>query len=120
MCPVASHEEPPEAILLDIDGTQDTVYRSQQLWQFNAYSNGYCYQPLHIYEDQTGKCDHGYFASGKAADEQRDRLHSQTVDRLPIRAIRTLPQHERAQRGGISEVFVSENAELHGYINQSF
>ena len=52
---VASYEEPPEAILLDIDDTEDKVYGSQQLSLFNAYFNGYCYQPLHIYEGQTGK-----------------------------------------------------------------
>ena len=52
---VASYEEPPEAILLDIDDTEDKVYGSQQLSLFNAYFNGYCYQPLHIYEGRTGK-----------------------------------------------------------------
>ena len=55
MCLIASYEEPPEAILLDIDDTEDKVYGSQQLSLFNAYFNGYCYQPLHIYEGQTGK-----------------------------------------------------------------
>ena len=48
---VASYEE----LLLDIDDTEDKVYGSQQLSLFNAYFNGYCYQPLHIYEGQTGK-----------------------------------------------------------------
>ena len=52
---IASYEEPPEAILLDIDDTEDEVYGSQQLSLFNAYFKGYCYQPLHIYEGQTGK-----------------------------------------------------------------
>ncbi len=33
---VASYEEPPEAILLDIDDTEDKVYGSQQLSLFNA------------------------------------------------------------------------------------
>ena len=52
---VASYEEPPEAIQLDIDDTEDEVYGSQQSSLFNAYFKGYCYQPLHIYECQTGK-----------------------------------------------------------------
>ena len=42
---VASYEEPPEAILLDIDDTEDKVYGFQQLSLFNAYFNCYCYQP---------------------------------------------------------------------------
>ena len=46
----ASYKHPPEAILLDIDDTEDKVYGSQQLSLFNAYFKGYCYQPLHIYE----------------------------------------------------------------------
>ena len=52
---VASYKKPPEAIVLDIDDTEDKVYGSQQLSLFNAYFKGYCYQPLHIYEGQTGK-----------------------------------------------------------------
>ena len=52
---IASYKHPPKAILLDIDDTEDKVYGSQQLSLFNAYFNGYCYQPLHIYEGQTGK-----------------------------------------------------------------
>ena len=52
---IASYKHPPEAILLDIDDTEDKVYGSQQLSLFNAYFKGYCYQPLHIYEGRTGK-----------------------------------------------------------------
>ena len=52
---VASYKKPPKAILLDIDDTEDKVYGSQQLSLFNAYFKSYCYQPLHIYEGQTGK-----------------------------------------------------------------
>ena len=52
---IASYKQPPEAILLDIDDTEDKVYGSQQLSLFNAYFKSHCYQPLHIYEGQTGK-----------------------------------------------------------------
>ena len=52
---IASYKKPPKAILLDIDDTEDKVYGSQQLSLFNAYLKSYCYQPLHIYEGQTGK-----------------------------------------------------------------
>ena len=56
---IASYKKPPKAILLDIDDTEDKVYGSQQLSLFNGYFKSYCYQPLHIYEGQTGKLIHG-------------------------------------------------------------
>lgn len=52
---IASYKKPPQAILLDVDDTEDKVYGSQQLSLFNGYFKSYCYQPLHIYEGQTGK-----------------------------------------------------------------
>lgn len=54
-CFIASYARPPAAIILDIDDTQDTVYGTQQLSLFNGYLGTYAYQPLHIYEGQTGK-----------------------------------------------------------------
>ena len=48
-------KKPPRAIIIDIDDTQDTVYGTQQLALFNGYFNAYAYQPLHIYEGQSGK-----------------------------------------------------------------
>ena len=52
---IASYNKPPRAIILDIDDTQDRVYGTQQLSLFNGYLGAYAYQPLHIYEGQTGK-----------------------------------------------------------------
>lgn len=52
---IASYHKPPRAIILDIDDTQDRVYGAQQLSLFNGYVGGYAYQPLHIYEGQSGK-----------------------------------------------------------------
>jgi len=52
---IASYHRPPSSIILDIDDTQDRVYGTQQLALFNGYLGDYCYQPLHIYEGQTGK-----------------------------------------------------------------
>ena len=52
---IASYKKPPKAILLDIDDTEDKVYGSQQWSLFNGYFKSNCYQPLHIYEGQTGK-----------------------------------------------------------------
>lgn len=52
---VASYAHAPEAIVLDMDPTADTVYGHQQLALFNAYEDEYCFMPLHVYEGQTGK-----------------------------------------------------------------
>jgi hypothetical protein len=52
---IASYEEPPEALLLDIDDTDDPTHGAQQLSMFNAHYGEHCFLPLHIYEGQSGK-----------------------------------------------------------------
>jgi hypothetical protein len=52
---VASYDQPPKSILLDIDDTADEVHGAQQQSLFNGYYDSYCYLPLHIYEGQSGK-----------------------------------------------------------------
>lgn len=52
---IESYEEPPEAIILDIDDTDDPTHGHQQLALFNAFHNNYCYMPIHIYEGKSGK-----------------------------------------------------------------
>ena len=52
---IASYDRPPEAVVLDIDDTDDEVHGNQQLSLFNGYYDERCYMPLHIYEGQTGR-----------------------------------------------------------------
>jgi len=52
---IESYEESPEAIILDIDDTDDPTHGHQQLALFNAFHNNYCYMPIHIYEGRSGK-----------------------------------------------------------------
>jgi hypothetical protein len=52
---IQSYREPPEAIILDIDDTDDLTHGSQQLSLFNAYHGNYCYMPIHIYEGKSSK-----------------------------------------------------------------
>ena len=52
---VASYETPPEAIILDLDDTDDPTHGAQQGSLFNAYYDTYCFMPLHLYEGQSGK-----------------------------------------------------------------
>ncbi|HEU0017829.1 MAG TPA: IS1380 family transposase [Methyloceanibacter sp.] len=50
-----SYATPPKAIVLDIDDTDDLVHGGQQLALFNTHAGGYCFQPIHIFEGNSGK-----------------------------------------------------------------
>jgi len=52
---IASYKTPPEALILDVDDTDDPTHGAQQGSLFNAYYGAYCFMPLHIYEGQSGK-----------------------------------------------------------------
>lgn len=52
---LASYAPAPEAIILDIDDTDDAVHGAQPLALFNGHYDEHCYLPLHIYEGQSGK-----------------------------------------------------------------
>lgn len=62
---IASYEKPPEAILLDLDDTDDPTHGRQQLSMFNNWYKEYCYQPMHIYEGNTGKLVASILRPGK-------------------------------------------------------
>lgn len=52
---VASYQQAPACLLLDLDDTADEVHGAQPQSLFNGYYDRYCYLPLHIYEGQSGK-----------------------------------------------------------------
>jgi hypothetical protein len=62
---IASYDSPPEAIILDIDDTDDETHGQQQLALFNAFHDEYCYLPIHIYEGQSGRLVTTVLRSGK-------------------------------------------------------
>ena len=62
---IASYEEPPEALILDIDDTDDPTHGAQQLSMFNGYYDEYCYQPLFIYDGVSGKLIASILRPGK-------------------------------------------------------
>jgi hypothetical protein len=62
---IASYETSPEAIILDIDDTNDPTHGAQQLSLFNAYYDEYCYQPLFIFEGRSGKLIASILRPGK-------------------------------------------------------
>ena len=62
---IASYDTPPEAIILDIDDTDDETHGTQQMRLFNSYYDEYCYMPLFIFEGQTGKLITSILRPGK-------------------------------------------------------
>ena len=50
-----SYADAPAAITLDIDDTDDLVHGGQQLALFNTHAGGHCFQPIHIFEGNSGK-----------------------------------------------------------------
>jgi hypothetical protein len=46
---IASHEEPPEELILDFDATDDRVHGDQEQRFYHGYYDGYCFLPLYVY-----------------------------------------------------------------------
>src|SRR5256714_3401232 len=51
---VASYPEPPAAIVLDLDHTDDPTHGQQEFAFYNHYYQNYCYLPLMIFEGISG------------------------------------------------------------------
>ena len=62
---IASYKTRPEGIILDIDDTDDPTHGAQQLSLFNGYYDEYCFQPLFIFEGQSGKLITSILRPGK-------------------------------------------------------
>lgn len=50
-----SYTRVPASIVLDIDDTDDLVHGQQELALFNTHAGGHCFQPVHIFEGNSGK-----------------------------------------------------------------
>ena len=70
---VASYAAPPEAIILDIDDTEDETHGAQQMSLFNAYHDEYCYMPLFIFEGQSGQLISSILRPGKRPNGKQIR-----------------------------------------------
>jgi hypothetical protein len=62
---ISSYATPPDAIILDIDDTDDPTHGAQQLSLFNGYHDEYCYMPLFIFEGVSGKLVTSILRPGK-------------------------------------------------------
>lgn len=70
---IASYDTPPEAIVLDMDDTEDETHGAQQLSLFNAYHDEYCYMPYFIFEGRSGKLITSILRPGKRPDGKQIR-----------------------------------------------
>jgi len=52
---IASYNRPPEAIVLDVDDTEDRAHGAQEQIRYDGYYGGYCFMPLHLYEGLSGR-----------------------------------------------------------------
>jgi len=52
---LASYDNAPEAVVLDIDDTCDVVHGRQQLSLFNAHYDERCFLPIHVYDTQRSR-----------------------------------------------------------------
>lgn len=62
---ISSYAAKPDAIILDIDDTDDPTHGAQQLSLFNGYHDEYCYMPLFIFEGVSGKLITSILRPGK-------------------------------------------------------
>jgi hypothetical protein len=60
-----SYATPPQSIVLDVDDTDDLVHGGQQLALFSTPAGGHCFQPIHIFEGNSGKPILSLFRPGK-------------------------------------------------------
>lgn len=85
---IASYKTPPEAIILDIDDTDDPTHGAQQLSLFNGYHDEYCYQPLFIFEGKSGKLITSILRPGKRPSGKETRS---IIKRIVQRIRKTWP-----------------------------
>ena len=73
----------PQRIVLDIDDTDDAVHGGQQLALFNAHYDGYCFQPIHIFEAATAKPVLSLLRPGKRpSGEEAARVLGHVIGRI--------------------------------------
>lgn len=73
----------PGRIVLDIDDTGDAVHGGQQLALFNAHYDGYCFQPIHVFEAATAKPVLSLLRPGKRpSGKEAARILGRVIDRI--------------------------------------
>jgi hypothetical protein len=79
---IASHQEPPECLVLDFDATDDPVHGRQEGRFFHGYYDNYCFLPLYVF------CgDQLLVAYLRTADGDASR-HSRAILKLLVTRLR--------------------------------
>jgi hypothetical protein len=81
-----SYATAPTSIVLDIDDTDDMVHGQQELALFNTHAGGHCFQPIHIFEGNSGKPILSLLRPGK-------RPSGQEIARVLAHVIRRIRRH---------------------------
>jgi Transposase DDE domain group 1 len=86
ICSAGTIRSRPNAIVLDIDDTDDPVHGQQELALFNAHYDCTCFQPIHIFEAMSGKPILSLLRPGK-------RPSGKEVARILRHVIRRIRKH---------------------------
>ena len=79
----ASFSRVPSRIVLDIDDTDDMAHGQQQLALFNTHAGGHCFQPIHIFEANSGKPILSLIRPGKRpSGEEIARVLAHVIHRI--------------------------------------
>ncbi|HEY7385375.1 MAG TPA: IS1380 family transposase [Beijerinckiaceae bacterium] len=108
-----SYERRPHSIVLDIDDSDDMVHGQQELALFNTPAGGYCFQPIHIFEGNSGKPILSLLRPGK-------RPSGEEIARVLRPVIRRIRRHwpdVRILVRGDSHYCAPEVLDLLGYLH---
>lgn len=81
-----AHEQPPEAITLDLDATDDPLHGDQEGKFFHGYYDGYCYLPLYMFCGKhllVAKLRRANIDGSAGAQEELERVVRQIRARWP-------------------------------------
>lgn len=80
---VASYEQPPEELVLDIDASDVPLHGNQELSQFHGYYDHHCYLPLYVF------CGQAMLACYLRPSQIDAAMHAAAVIKLIVRRLRT-------------------------------
>lgn len=93
---IASFDQTPQAIVLDLDPSADHVHGSQQMALFNAFEDEYCFMPFHLYDGLSGKLITTVLRPGKSPT---DREILSVLKRVVKRLRKAFPETRLIFRG---------------------
>ncbi len=79
---IAGHAEPPEALILDLDATDDPVHGKQEGRFFHGYYDHHCYLPLYVF------CGDELLAAYLRPSNIDAAMHSRAILKLLVRRLR--------------------------------